>query len=217
MNRLSSILAAAAMTLAATAAGAQTLKMTNQVVRINAYEASTSVNLVVVKPEVKLDVLDPSVFTVETNGVERVVKIVYTCDDRGEWTDGGDYLAFGLEVSRERGASPLVSRGMGTWSTAYPVKVALKSGKKIKAGGNTYTAVPMPSATSFRSRTSSAAEHSPVLQPDAPEMRPSPTEHTSPRLSASTERRTPSSSGSTEWEKAELTSPSNLWATKSWP
>ena len=132
MNRLSSILAAAAMTLAASA-GAQTLKMTNQVVRINAYEASTSVNLVVVKPEVKLDVLDPSVFTVETNGVERVVKIVYTCDDRGEWTDGGDYLAFGLEVSRERGAAPLVSRGMGSWSTAYPVKVALKSGKKIKA------------------------------------------------------------------------------------
>ena len=125
MNLSKSILAALALTMAATA-GAQSLKMTPQVVRITAYEASTSVNLVVVKPEVKLDVLDPAVFTVQTNGVERNVKIVYTCDDRGEWTDGGDYLAFGLEVSRERGAAPLVSRGMGTWSTAYPVKVALK-------------------------------------------------------------------------------------------
>ena len=140
MNSTKSILAALALTIAATA-GAQTLKMTPQVVRITAYEASTSVNLVVVKPEVKLDVLDPAVFTVETNGVERNVKIVYTCDDRGEWTDGGDYLAFGLEVSNARGAAPLVSRGMGTWSTAYPVKVALKQGKSVKAAGKKYTAV----------------------------------------------------------------------------
>ena len=140
MNNFKSILAGLALCIAATA-GAQTLKMTHQVVRINAYEASTSVNLVVVKPEVKLDVLDPSVFSVQTNGVERNVKIVYTCDDRGEWTDNGDYLAFGLEVSKERGVSPLVSRGMGTWSTAYPVKVALKPGKSIKAAGKKYTAV----------------------------------------------------------------------------
>ena len=140
MNNFKSILAGRALCMAATA-GAQTLKMTHQVVRINAYEASTSVNLVVVKPEVKLDVLDPSVFTVQTNGVERNVMIVYTCDDRGEWTDNGDYLAFGLEVSKERGVSPLVSRGMGTWSTAYPVKVALKPGKSIKAAGKKYTAV----------------------------------------------------------------------------
>ena len=63
MNNFKSILAGRALCMAATA-GAQTLKMTHQVVRINAYEASTSVNLVVVKPEVKLDVLDPSVFTV---------------------------------------------------------------------------------------------------------------------------------------------------------
>ena len=140
MNSIKPILAALALTVAATA-GAQTLKMTNQVVRIQAYESYTSVNLVVVKPEVKLDALDPSVFSVQTNGVERNVKIVYTCDDRGEWADGGDYLAFGLEVSRERGVAPLVSRGMGTWSTAYPVSVGLKPGKSIKAGGQKYTAV----------------------------------------------------------------------------
>jgi predicted esterase len=140
MNCIKPILAALALTVAA-AAGAQTLKMTNQVVRIQAYESYTSVNLVVVKPEVKLDALDPSVFSVQTNGVERNVKIVYTCDDRGEWADNGDYLAFGLEVSRERGVAPLVSRGMGTWSTAYPVKVALKPGKSIKANGQKYTAV----------------------------------------------------------------------------
>ena len=140
MNSIKTILAAMAMTLAVTS-GAQTLKMTNQVVRITAYEASTSVNLVVVKPEQKLDVLDPSVFTVETNGVERNVKIIYTCDDRGEWTDNGEYLAFGLEVSSTRGAAPLVSRGMGSWSTAYPVKIALKPGKSIKAGGKKYSSV----------------------------------------------------------------------------
>ena len=139
-NGIKLFLAAWAMTFAV-AAGAQTLKMTPQVVRITAYEASTSVNLVVVKPEIKLDVLDPSVFTVETNGVERNVKIVYTCDDRGEWTDGGEYLAFGLEVSRERGAAPLVSRGMGSWSKAYPVKVALKPGKVLKVGKQKFTAV----------------------------------------------------------------------------
>ena len=135
-----SLLAAFAMTVAVTA-DAQSLKMTNQAVRITAYESFTSVNLVVVRPEIKLDVLDPSVFKVETNGVERNVKIVYTCDDRGEWTDNGDYLAFGLEVSRARGVAPLVTRGMGTWSTAYPVKVSLKSGKSIKAGGRKFTAV----------------------------------------------------------------------------
>ena len=140
MNCIKPILAALALTVAATVS-AQTLKMTNQVVRIQAYESYTSVNLVVVKPEVKLDALDPSVFSVQTNGVERNVKIVYTCDDRGEWADNGDYLAFGLEVSRERGVAPLVSRGMGTWSTAYPVTVALKPGKSIKANGQKYTAV----------------------------------------------------------------------------
>ena len=140
MKSIKMLLAAAAL-CAAMPVDAQTLKMKNQVVRVTAYEASTAVNLVVVKPEQKLDVLDPSVFTVLTNGVERNVKIVYTCDDRGEWTDGGDYLAFGLELSKERGVAPLVSRGMGTWSTAYPVKVALKPGKSIKAGGKKYTAV----------------------------------------------------------------------------
>ena len=140
MKKITPILAAMAMTVAATA-GAQTLKMTNQVVRITAYEASTSVNLVVVKPEQKLDALDPSVFSVLTNGVERNVKIVYTCDDRGEWTDNGDYLAFGLEVSNGRGVAPLVSMGMGSWSKAYPVQVALKPGKFVKAGGKKYTEI----------------------------------------------------------------------------
>jgi len=149
MKPYKSILAAMALTLAATA-GAQTLRMTNQVVRITAYEASTSVNLVVVKPEQKLDVLDPSVFTVQTNGVDRNVKIVYTCDDRGEWADNGSYLAFGLEVSSDRGAAPLVTRGMGTWSTAYPVKVSLKKGKSIKAAGKKYTAIDCETAHALR-------------------------------------------------------------------
>ena len=155
MNRIKTLLAAVALSAAASVS-AQTLKMTNQVVRVTAYEASTSVNLVVVKPEQKLDALDPSAFAVETNGVPRNVKIVYTCDDRGEWTDGGDYLAFGLEVSKERGAAPLVSRGMGTWSTAYPVKMALKPGKSIKAGGKKYTAVDCATPHALRNFLSEA-------------------------------------------------------------
>ena len=51
MKTLKSILAALAMTAAATA-GAQTLKMEHQVSGITTYEASTVVNLIVVKPEV---------------------------------------------------------------------------------------------------------------------------------------------------------------------
>lgn len=149
MNILKTLLSVAALS-AVTIAGAQTLKMTNQAVRITAYEASTSVNLVIVKPEHTLDALDPSAFTVETNGVTRKVKIVYTCDDRGEWADGGTYLAFGLEVSKERGAAPLVTKGMGTWSTAYPVKVGLKAGKSIKAGGKKYTAVDCATSHALR-------------------------------------------------------------------
>lgn len=142
MKKTKCLIAAAFFLIAASlTSSAQSLKMSNQVVRVTAYEASTSVNLVVVKPEQKLDVLDPSVFTVETNGVPRTVKIVYTCDDRGEWTDNGDYLAFGLEVSKAREAAPLVAARMGTWSTAYPVKVALKPGKSVRAAGKKYTSV----------------------------------------------------------------------------
>ena len=71
MNTLKSILAALALTVAATA-GAQTLKMQHQVAGVTTYEASTAVNLVVVKPEIKLDNVDPSILTVNTNGTERV-------------------------------------------------------------------------------------------------------------------------------------------------
>ena len=135
------MLLAAASLCAAMSADAQTLKMKNQVVRVTAYEASTAVNLVVVKPEQKVETLDPKSFTVETNGVERIVKAIYTCDDRGEWCDNGDYLAFGLENVADRKAQPLIAMGRGTWSTAYPVKVSLAKGKTIKAGGKKYTAV----------------------------------------------------------------------------
>ena len=54
MYRIKSLLAVVAMAVAASA-GAQTLKMEPQVVGVTAYEASTAVNLVVVKPEIKLD------------------------------------------------------------------------------------------------------------------------------------------------------------------
>ena len=67
MKTLKSILAALAMTAAATA-GAQTLKMEPQVSGVTAYETTTVVNLVVVKPEINIDNLDTSVLTVTTNG-----------------------------------------------------------------------------------------------------------------------------------------------------
>ena len=51
MKTLKSILAALALTVAATAS-AQTLKMEHQVAGVTTYEASTAVNLVVVKPEI---------------------------------------------------------------------------------------------------------------------------------------------------------------------
>lgn len=126
---------------AAMSVQAQTLKMKNQVVRVTAYEASTAVNLVVVKPEAKLETLDPKAFVVETNGVARNVKAIFTCDDRGEWCDNGAYLAFGLETTADRKAQPLIAMGMGHWSTAYPVKISLAKGKAIKAEGKKYTAV----------------------------------------------------------------------------
>ena len=53
MKTLKPILAALAMTIAV-AAGAQTLKMEPQVTGVTTYEASTAVNLVVVKPEIKI-------------------------------------------------------------------------------------------------------------------------------------------------------------------
>ena len=96
MKTLKSILAAVAITLAATA-GAQTLKMEHQTAGVTTYEASTLVNLVVVKPEVKIDNLDPSVLTVNTNGVERNVLTVYPSDARGAFNPEGEYLALGLD------------------------------------------------------------------------------------------------------------------------
>ena len=72
MKTLKSILAALAMTVAATA-GAQTLKMQPQVVEVTTSEISAVVSLVVVKPEIQIDKLDPSVLTVTTNGKERNV------------------------------------------------------------------------------------------------------------------------------------------------
>ena len=96
MKTLKSIVAAAAMMLALTA-GAQTLKMEPQVAGVTAYEAYTVVNLVVVKPEIKLETIDPAILTVNTNGVDRNVVSVYPCDSRGAFNPEGPYLALGLE------------------------------------------------------------------------------------------------------------------------
>ena len=51
--------------------------MKHQVVGISTDEINASVNLVVVKPEIRLENLDASVLTVNTNGAERNVHTVY--------------------------------------------------------------------------------------------------------------------------------------------
>ena len=138
MKTLKSILAAVAMTLAATA-GAQTLKMEHQTAGVTTYEASTLVNLVVVKPEVKIDNLDPSVLTVNTNGVERNVLTVYPSDARGAFNPEGEYLALGLDKATGRGLG--LTKAGDVWKEEYSVKVGLKKGKTIKVGKQKYTAI----------------------------------------------------------------------------
>ena len=120
-------------------AGAQTLKMEPQVVGVTTYEASTAVNLVVVKPEIRLDNFDFSVLTVNTNGTERSVKSVYPCDSRGAFDPDGEYLALGLEKASGRGLG--LTKGSGVWRDEYSVKVGLKPGKTLKVGKQKFTAI----------------------------------------------------------------------------
>ena len=138
MRTLKSILAAAAMMFALTA-GAQTLKMEPQVAGVTAYEAYTVVNLVVVKPEIKLETIDPAILTVNTNGVDRNVVSVYPCDSRGAFNPEGPYLALGLE--KAAGWRLGLSKNGSVWKEEYAVKVALKPGKTLKVGKQKYTAI----------------------------------------------------------------------------
>ena len=138
MDLIRTTLAAVAMTVAA-AASAQTLKMEPQVVGVTTYEASTAVNLVVVKPEIKLDSLDPSVFTVNTNGTERSVLSVYPSDARGAFDPDGAYIALGLEKAAGRGLG--LVKGDGVWRDQYSVEVGLKKGKVLKVGKQKFTAI----------------------------------------------------------------------------
>ena len=138
MNSFKTLLAALALTASA-AAGAQTLKMEPQVVGVTTYEASTAVNLVVVKPEIKLDNLDPSLLSVNTNGTERNVLTVYPSDARGAFNPEGEYLALGLEKANGRGLG--LSPAQGVWRDAYSVKVGLKPGKTLKVGKQKFTAI----------------------------------------------------------------------------
>ena len=140
MKTLKSILAALAVTFAATA-GAQTLKMQPQVVEVTTSEISAVVSLVVVKPEIQIDKLDPSVLTVTTNGKERNVLHVYPCDSRGAYNPVGEYLALGLEKISGWGTGISKSRQGGVWNENYNVKVALKPGKTLKVGKQKFTAI----------------------------------------------------------------------------
>ena len=138
MKHIPSIIVILALT-AAVPAGAQTLKMEPQVVGVTTYEASTAVNLVVVKPEIKLVNPDPSVFSVNTNGVERNVLSAYPSDARGAFDPEGEYLALGLEKASGRGLG--LTKGAGVWKEEYGVKVSLKKGKVLKVGKQKFTAV----------------------------------------------------------------------------
>lgn len=153
MNKFSLFLAAVAITAAATA-GAQTLKMEPCRAGVTTYEAATAVNLVVVKPEIKLDNPDPSVFTVNTNGTERNVVSVYPCDSRGAFDPEGEYLALGLEKAMGRGLG--LSKAGSIWKEDYTVKVALKKGKVLKSGKQKFTAIECETEKALRDFVSEA-------------------------------------------------------------
>ena len=140
MKTLRTFFAALAMMIAMTA-GAQTLKMHPQVVEVTSSEISAVVSLVVVKPEVKIDNIDPALLIVNTNGRDRNVLHVYPCDARGAYNPVGEYLALGLDKISGWGTGISNSRETGTWNENYPVKVALKPGKTLKVGKQKYTAI----------------------------------------------------------------------------
>lgn len=137
--KMKTLLAAIAACTAALSVNAQTLKMTPQVVGVTTYESSTAVNLVVVKPEIKLDNLDPSIFAVNTNGTDRTVVSAYPCDSRGAFDPEGEYVALGLAKSAGRGIG--LSKGAGTWRQEYSVKVSMAKGKVLKVGKQKFTAI----------------------------------------------------------------------------
>ena len=137
MKTLLSILAALAISASASA---QTLKMEPQVSGITTTEISAVVSMVVVKPEIRIDKLDPSVLTVTTNGRERNVLHVYPCDSRGAYNPEGRYLALGLDKLSGWGTGISKSRE-GVWNEEYNVKVALKPGKTLKVGKQKFTAI----------------------------------------------------------------------------
>ena len=153
MNKIT-LLAALAACTAAFSANAQTLKMAPQVVGVTTYEANTAVNLVVVKPEIQLVNLDPSVFTVSTNGTERTVVSTYPCDARGAFNPEGEYLALGLAKATGRGLGPSISNGV--WRQEYNVKVGLKPGKALKVGKQKFTAIECESAQALKDFVSEA-------------------------------------------------------------
>ena len=124
MKTFKSILVAAAMMFAMTA-GAQTLKMEHQVVGVTASEITANVTLVVVKPEVKLTNIDPSVLVVTTNGKERNVLTTYPCDARGAYNPEGEYLALGLDKLTGWGTGISKDRS-GVWKEDFALKVALR-------------------------------------------------------------------------------------------
>jgi len=138
MNKIR-LIAALAACAAALSANAQTLKMEPQVAGVTTYEATTAVNLVVVKPEIKLDIPDPSVLSVNTNGIERNVLSVYPCDSRGAFNPDGEYLALGLEKASGRGIG--LTKAGNIWKEEYSVKVGLKKGKTLKVGKQKFTAI----------------------------------------------------------------------------
>ena len=155
MKPLKSILAAMALTVAATA-GAQTLKMQPQVAEITTSEISAVVSMVVVKPEIQIDRLDPSVLTVNTNGIERNVLHVYPCDARGAYNPAGEYLALGLDELSGWGTGISNNRQTGVWNEDYSIKVALKPGKTLKVGKQKYTEIECETAKALEDFLSEA-------------------------------------------------------------
>ncbi|MCQ2146422.1 MAG: prolyl oligopeptidase family serine peptidase [Bacteroidales bacterium] len=140
MNNIKLFAAAAVAAFSAVlSANAQTLKMEPQKLGVTTYEASQAVNLVVVKPEIKLTNIDLSVLTVNTNGTEREVISCYPSDSRGDFNPEGEYLALGLARANGRGIG--LSKAGAIYNDAYKVSVGIKPGKTLKVGKQKFTAI----------------------------------------------------------------------------
>lgn len=119
--------ACAMLALAAQPVICQTTSIDIQNYRIDAYEASVSLNMIILHPDVMPASIQTADFSVETNKIKRSVEKAFRCDSKGTQDSNGGYI--GLELAYSRGGSPMAYNGRtnrNDWVQEYPVKVTYK-------------------------------------------------------------------------------------------